>query len=117
MPHNHESIEVLARGHHVGTAVRADMIDDDEARRLRRRRLEEERWLARQQREATRRRNRRFAAITESTTPASEAMHEEVPPMLTPSRRLIDYGPIPDDWVLPLPADQVPDPSPRRSAR
>jgi putative transposase len=115
MPHRHESIEVFLRGRHLGTAVRSDLIDAHEARRLRRRRLEEERWLARQQREATRRRTRRFAAITEVVALRSDPEPEELPLLLKPSRSLTDYGPIPDDWVLPLPADQVPDPPPRRS--
>lgn len=117
MPHHHENIEVFLRGRHIGTAVRADAIDDDETRRLRRRRLEEERWLARQQRDATRRRSRRFAAITEASVRASAPETAASSLTLTPSRSLVDYGPIPDDWVRPLPADQVPDPPPRRSTR
>lgn len=101
MPHHHESVEVFLGGRQVGTAMRADVMDDEEAGRLRRRRVEEERWLARQERAATRRRNRRFAVITEAP-PAEEADPPHAPRTLTPSRSLVDHGEIPAHWVRPL---------------
>jgi putative transposase len=114
MPHQHGSIEVFLHEHHVGTAVRVDLIDEEEAAQLRRRRREEERWLARQQRDAERRRARRFQAVTAAPPPIEEAEPERV---LTPSRSLIDHGEIPAGWVRPLAPDEVPDPPPRRSRR
>lgn len=117
MPHHHDSVEIFLRGRHIGTAMRADLIDDDEAARLRRRRREEERWLARQQREATRRRSRRFSAMTQAPTAQVDADEDELPRILTPSRSLVDHGEIPSHWVRPLAPDQVPNPPPRRSTR